>query len=227
VSNELRDWTAGSAGYCILLIQASKVFNEPSWLELARDIAEHGIWARRTERRNLGLYRGLAGHGYVCLALSRAADRLKSLDATSNRQQPQHERLDHESLWYERAQYYSHAAAGNWGDLLDVQTSKNPFSLFEGLGGTACLLMDLETPSEAYFPLYEIPPNASKGNAAGASQPAITIATMEEATPSPQVNGGRGIANGGTPTGQDGDQQHASWRAKLFKESYSCASSGK
>ena len=38
----------------------------------------------------------------------------------------------------------------------EARTPDNPFSLFEGIGGTICFIIDLLNPQEAEFPLIPI-----------------------------------------------------------------------
>jgi hypothetical protein len=38
------------------------------------------------------------------------------------------------------------------------QTPDNPLSLYEGIAGSLCFLLDLLEPQSAVFPLFELPP---------------------------------------------------------------------
>jgi hypothetical protein len=150
------EWAHGSTGYCLLLIKTYKVFGDIRYLNLAKDRAENVLWPRRSLRKSISLCRGISGIGYVFLALAQ-------VDSTNH------------AMWRKRAEYYAQAAASNWSDLLT--SSKRPYSLFEGLGGLAALLLDLENEEGANFPFYETIP---RKDAIGVSQNGAPQVTMKQ-----------------------------------------------
>jgi hypothetical protein len=83
-------------------------------------------------------------------------------------------------MWRKRAEYYAQAAVRNWGYLLTL--SKRPYSLFEGLGGLAALLLDLENEESANFPFYETIPRKDTMGVSQNGAPQVTVKQQKTPT---------------------------------------------
>jgi lantibiotic modifying enzyme len=92
------------------------------------------IWQKGLLRKGPGICHGIAGSGYAFLLLYR---------------------LTNDAKHYHRALKFS--------QFLNEETFKsgartpdNPYSLYEGLAGTVCFLVDLLNPSQAEFPFFDV-----------------------------------------------------------------------
>jgi lantibiotic modifying enzyme len=73
-ADRLVHWCHGAPGFVLLLIHASRVFQKPHYLELAKNIATRVVWPRGLLKKGLGLCHGIAGNGMVLLRLSQALE---------------------------------------------------------------------------------------------------------------------------------------------------------
>jgi lantibiotic modifying enzyme len=141
--DRLVHWCHGATGLCLLLIRAAKVFPNgvsKNYMQLAADIAEAVLWPRGLLRKGVGLCHGISGNAYVFLQLAEA---LKEGDQTSS------------TKWKERALLYACFAVDHLNELRD--TPDRPLSLYQGLGGLVCFLVDcfIFTLQPSMFPLYD------------------------------------------------------------------------
>ena len=160
----LLGWSNGLSGYCLLLLKAAEVYDDVRYVQRVKVLAENIIWPCRdqyvksnsnknnkNQPTSISLATGLAGNAYVFLALHR-------LDGNNYK------------YWILCAKEFTRLAVANWEDALlrsrsTPSSSKSiptgsgrkchPFSLYTGLGGLVSLLLDLERPEVAHFPLYE------------------------------------------------------------------------
>lgn len=82
----------------------------------------------------LGICHGIAGNGYVFLVLYR---------------------LTQNEIFLKKAQQFAHFIFSDEFQA-GARSPDSPFSLFEGLAGTACFLNDILYPSKAAFPLMDV-----------------------------------------------------------------------
>ncbi|XP_021754822.1 lanC-like protein GCR2 [Chenopodium quinoa] len=135
-SDRLVHWCHGAPGLALTLAKAAQVFGDKDLLQAAVDAAEV-VWNRGLLKR-VGICHGISGNTYVFLALYRLtgnAEYLYRAKAFACFLQDKAERLIAEGFMH-------------GGD--------RPYSLFEGLGGMAYLFLDMNEPSEARFPAYEL-----------------------------------------------------------------------
>jgi len=131
-------WCHGAPGLVPLLLKMAEVYEEPRYLQLAREAGET-VWARGLlSTKGLGLCHGIPGNGYALLALHRATG---------------------EGAWLRRAQHFAAFAAERRQELTPL--ADRPHSLFEGLAGAICFWEDTIRASGApdseavLFPCYE------------------------------------------------------------------------
>ncbi|EFJ32480.1 hypothetical protein SELMODRAFT_86123 [Selaginella moellendorffii] len=134
--DKLIHWCHGAPGICLTLCKAAKVFPEPVFREAAVAAGEL-IWKKGLLRR-VGLCHGVSGNTYPFLALYRLTGDRKHLF---------------------RARSFATFLCNQGRELIDsgdMHGGDHPYSLFEGLAGTAFLWLDLQRPEEARFPGYEL-----------------------------------------------------------------------
>ncbi|KAJ6648447.1 LanC-like protein 3 like [Pseudolycoriella hygida] len=127
----LIQWCHGVTGVMLLLLKAYKIFRDQKYLNAARRAAD-GIWQRGLVKSNC-LCHGIAGNGYAFLEMYRATNDRKYLFRA-----------------FKFAQFLTTP------EFREVRNEDAKYSLFEGLSGVVCFLMDLLNPLEAQFPFMDI-----------------------------------------------------------------------
>jgi hypothetical protein len=89
------------------------------------------IWKRGLLRKGPAICQGIAGNGYVFLLLYR---------------------LNNDSKHLYRAQQFAQFLFSD--KFKKARIPDNPYSLYEGLAGTVCYLIDVLKPENALLPLY-------------------------------------------------------------------------
>ncbi|KAK4319693.1 hypothetical protein Pmani_009353 [Petrolisthes manimaculis] len=130
--DELVHWCHGAPGTVYLLGKAYKVFQEQKYLNACVKCGEV-TWQKGLLKKGPGICHGVAGSGYVFLTLYRLTG-------------------DHRHL--HRALQFSYFL--KFPEFQQAHTPDSPYSLFEGLAGTACFIADLMNPIQASFPLFNI-----------------------------------------------------------------------
>jgi lantibiotic modifying enzyme len=133
-STELVQWCHGPVGPIILLVLASKIFNNESYLKTAQ-LAGEVVWQKGLLIKGAGLCHGVSGNGYSFLTLFRATKDKK---------------------WLHRAVQFGLAYA-NPEYNKRMRTPDRPYSLYEGIAGIVCYYIDLLDPEHSYFPGVEWP----------------------------------------------------------------------
>ncbi|XP_017144814.1 lanC-like protein 3 homolog [Drosophila miranda] len=126
-------WCHGAPGAVYLLAKAYLIFNEEKYLNAIR-LASDLVWNRGVLRKGPGICHGVASGGYVFLLLFR---------------------LTNEMMYHYRALKFM--------ELLispifqgEARMPDRPYSLFEGVAGTVCFLIDLLDPDQASFPFMDV-----------------------------------------------------------------------
>lgn len=119
----INSWCHGAPGHTLLWSLAYEVYGEPFFLELARSLGK--TCASQREHIAGHLCCGAAGVAYAMLALNR---------------------IDPDGKWFDEAKHYTEVA------LKAALETKFRLSLFRGLAGQTCLMLDMANPSEAAFP---------------------------------------------------------------------------
>ncbi|CAL9012609.1 unnamed protein product [Prunus brigantina] len=128
-------WCHGAPGIALTLAKAAKVFGDKEYMEAAVDAAEV-VWKRGVLKR-VGICHGISGNAYVFLSLYQLTGNLGFLY---------------------RAKAFACFLVDRAHKLIsegELHKGDSPYSLFEGVGGMAYLLLDMIEPSQAKFPAYE------------------------------------------------------------------------
>lgn len=126
-------WCHGAPGIVYLLGKAYQIFQQVKYLNACRKAANL-IWHKGMLRKGPGLCHGVAGNGYTFLLLYR---------------------ITGEDLYLHRANKFAEF-------LLEdefrnkARTPDRPNSLYEGVAGTVCFLIDMLMPETGAFPFMEI-----------------------------------------------------------------------
>lgn len=113
-----------------------QVFGSKEFLQAAVDAGEV-VWNRGLLKR-VGICHGISGNAYVFLSLGRLTGNAEYL----------YRAKAFACFLQDRALRLISEGTMHGGD--------RPYSLFEGIGGMACLFLDMTEPSEARFPAYEL-----------------------------------------------------------------------
>jgi hypothetical protein len=140
----------GSPGHVLLLVQmfvASRTKYGAKHLTMAKQIVESTIFPRGILRKGVGLCHGISGNAYCFLSVHNAE--LK--ESTEGKREHQH------NSWLRYAYTYANFALDNFDELEKIPD--RPYSLFEGLAGLVCFLLDLvgqKDGAQSHFPCYEL-----------------------------------------------------------------------
>nr|XP_023019733.1 lanC-like protein 3 homolog [Leptinotarsa decemlineata] len=132
-TSDLVHWCHGAGGIAYLMAKAYLVFGEDKYLVSCKRMSDL-IWEKGLLKKGPGLCHGVAGNGYVFLLLYRLTNDPKYL--------------------YRAIQFYKFLGTGEFQS--GARTPDYPYSLYEGLAGTACYLADLTSPMQASFPFSDV-----------------------------------------------------------------------
>ncbi|SPP80726.1 lanC-like protein 3 homolog [Drosophila guanche] len=129
----LLHWCHGAPGAVYLLAKAYLIFKDETYLTAIRQAADL-VWVRGVLRKGPGICHGVASGGYVFLLLFR---------------------LTNEMLYHYRALKFMEVLTD--ADYQEqARMPDRPHSLFEGVAGTVCFLVDLLNPEQASFPFMDV-----------------------------------------------------------------------
>ncbi|PIO64097.1 lanthionine synthetase C-like protein [Teladorsagia circumcincta] len=134
--DQLVHWCHGAAGVILLCLTLWKRYGDQKYLKAALRCGEL-IWNKGVLKKGPGICHGVGGNGYALLMLYRACG---------------------DEEWLQRARCFALMILDR--NIRAAQrTPDSPFSLFEGLSGALCFLVDLlpENIDKAQFPLYPVP----------------------------------------------------------------------
>lgn len=126
-------WCHGAPGAVYLMAKAYLIFKEDKYLTSLRRAADL-VWKKGFLRKGPGICHGVAGNGYVFLLLFRLTNDVKYLYRAHKFME-----LLTNSEFKQRA-----------------RVPDRPHSLYEGVAGTVCFLVDLLEPEQAYFPFMDV-----------------------------------------------------------------------
>ncbi|XP_054815713.1 lanC-like protein GCR2 isoform X2 [Prosopis cineraria] len=135
-SDRLVHWCHGAPGIALTLVKAAEVFGDKEFVQAATDAAEV-VWNRGLLKR-VGICHGISGNTYIFLSLYRLTGNPEYL----------YRAKAFACFLLDRAQRLILEGKMHGGD--------RPYSLFEGLGGMACMFLDMIDPKVAKFPAYEL-----------------------------------------------------------------------
>lgn len=132
-THDLVHWCHGAPGVIYLMAKAYLVWREEKYLKSCEKCADL-IWAKGLLRKGPGICHGVAGNGYAFLLMYRLTEDEKYLRRAAAFAQ-----------FLEYPQFKAEA-----------RTPDSPYSLYEGIAGTACFLADLTNPDKAAFPFSDV-----------------------------------------------------------------------
>ncbi|CAL8370789.1 unnamed protein product [Arctogadus glacialis] len=131
--NQLVHWCHGAPGVAYLFAKAYLVNNKPQYLDTCIRSGEL-VWQKGLLKKGPGICHGVAGSAYVFLMLYR---------------------LTGNSKYIYRAQRFAEFLFSKEFKAGSCSVTRS-YSLFEGLSGTVCFLVDLLQPDQSEFPLFSI-----------------------------------------------------------------------
>jgi len=134
--NDLVHWCHGASGVVFLLAKAYLVWKDDKYLHAALRSGEL-VWKNGLLRKGPGICHGIAGGGYVFLLLYRVTGNEKHL-----------RRARQFAAFMQTEEFKANS-----------RVPDAPYSLFEGIAGTACFLVDLVAPNDGYpgiFPFMDV-----------------------------------------------------------------------
>uniref|UniRef100_A0A3F2YVC9 LanC-like protein 3 homolog n=1 Tax=Anopheles culicifacies TaxID=139723 RepID=A0A3F2YVC9_9DIPT len=126
-------WCHGCAGAIYLFAKAFLTFKEERYLQCCRRCAD-AIWRQGLLRKGPGICHGVAGNGYAFLLMYRLTGEKCYL--------------------YRAAKFAEFLDSTLFADQL--LAPDRPYSLYEGLAGAVCFLVDLLDPSQSSFPFMDV-----------------------------------------------------------------------
>lgn len=126
-------WCHGAPGAIYLLIKSYQIFREEKYLNSCRKAVDL-IWHCGLLKKGPGICHGVAGNGYAFLVMYRLTGEAKYL--------------------YRAARFAEFLKSSEFLQL--SRTPDRPFSLYEGVAGTVCFLLDLLEPQASCFPFMDV-----------------------------------------------------------------------
>lgn len=126
-------WCHGAPGAIYLLIKSYITFGEEKYLNSCRKAADL-VWQCGLLKKGPGICHGVAGNGYVFLLMYRLTGDDKYM--------------------YRAIKFAEFLRSSEF--LQRSRTPDCPFSLYEGLAGTVCFLVDLLEPQKSCFPFMDV-----------------------------------------------------------------------
>jgi len=131
--HDLVHWCHGAPGTVYLLARAYRVYMDDQYKQACLRAGDL-IWRKGLLKKGPGICHGVAGSGYVFLLNYRLSGNPKHLH---------------------RAQKFAEFMSSEQFKTKS-RTPDSPWSLYEGIAGTACYLADLTDPDNAEFPLFDV-----------------------------------------------------------------------
>ena len=131
--DDLVHWCHGAPGAVYLFARAYLVFNDQKYLDAAIKCGDC-VWEKGLLKKGPGICHGVAGSGYVFLLLYRMTNDEKHLKR---------------AIHFSEFMYTQEFNRGS-------RQPDCPFSLYEGLAGTLCYLIDLLQPNKSMFPFFNV-----------------------------------------------------------------------
>jgi len=129
----LYHWCHGNPGVVYLFAKAWLVWHDNRYLSACIQCGE-STWQKGLIKKGPGICHGVAGSGYVFLLLYR---------------------LTADEKWLCRALRFAEFLFTAEFQQ-SARTPDTPYSLYEGMAGTACFLTDLLQPNKAEFPMFDV-----------------------------------------------------------------------
>lgn len=131
--DELIHWCHGAPGVIYMLAAAYLRWKDQRYLDSCKRAGDL-VWRKGLLRKGPGICHGVAGNGYVFLLLYRLTG--------------------DEHYLYRAAKFADFMNTSQF--QTDARTPDLPYSLYEGVAGTACFLADLIEPDKSHFPFQDV-----------------------------------------------------------------------
>lgn len=131
--HKLIHWCHGAPGVIYLFAKSFLIFREQKYLDACLKCGEL-VWKFGLLRKGPGICHGIAGNGYVFLLLYRLTG------------DPRH--------LYRALKFADFLTTDEF--VREARIPDQPLSLYEGLAGTVCFLVDLLQPEKASFPFMDV-----------------------------------------------------------------------
>lgn len=131
--NILVHWCHGAPGAIYLLAKAYLMFRDPRYLTACIKAGDL-VWRKGLLLKGPSICHGIAGNGYVFLIMFRLTNEPKYL-----------------YFAIKFMEFLTHPLF-----LQHARVPDCPFSLYEGVAGTVCYLIDLLSPQNASFPFMDV-----------------------------------------------------------------------
>ncbi|XP_021965389.1 lanC-like protein 3 homolog [Folsomia candida] len=128
-------WCHGAPGVVYLLAKAYLHYKDKKYLDACIRCGDL-VWNRGLLRKGPGICHGVAGSGYVFLLIYNLLEQ----------RDPKH--------LYRAAKFAQFLKSSQF--LKEARTPDCAFSLYEGIAGTACFVLDLLQPVNAEFPFFNV-----------------------------------------------------------------------
>lgn len=126
-------WCHGAPGVIYLFLRAYKIYKEEKYLTASKMAADL-IWTQGLLRKGPGICHGVAGNAYAFLVLYKVTQEPRDLYRT-----------------IKFAEFLSSPEFNEYSSTPD-----RPYSLYEGIAGTVCFLVDLLHIDQANFPFLSV-----------------------------------------------------------------------
>lgn len=131
--DELVHWCHGAPGVIYMMAAAYLRWKDQRYLDSCKRAGDL-VWRKGLLRKGPGICHGVAGNGYVFLLLYRLTSDKRYL--------------------YRAAKFADFMNSPQF--QVDARIPDSPYSLYEGIAGTACFLADLIEPDKAHFPFQDV-----------------------------------------------------------------------
>lgn len=131
--DELVHWCHGAPGIVYMMAAAYLRWKDQRYLDSCKRASDL-VWRKGLLRKGPGICHGVAGNGYVFLLLYRLTGNKRYL--------------------YRAAKFADFMNSPQF--QADARIPDSPYSLYEGIAGTACFLADLIEPDNAHFPFQDV-----------------------------------------------------------------------
>jgi hypothetical protein len=131
--HNLVHWCHGASGAIYLFAKSFLIFKDQKYLNACLKCGEL-VWEKGLLKKGPGICHGVAGNAYVFLILYRLTNDQKHL--------------------YRASRFADFLT--NEKFIQEARTPDRPFSLYEGIAGTVCFLIDMLNPSRAQFPFMDV-----------------------------------------------------------------------
>lgn len=126
-------WCHGAPGAIYFLLKAYLIFNEPKYLSACQTAADL-IWEKGLLRKGPGICHGIAGNGYAFLML--------------------HKVTKDDRYLYRAIKFSEFLTKSRF--IREANIPDRPYSLYEGIAGAVCFLIDLIHPNQVAFPFLKL-----------------------------------------------------------------------